>query len=518
MFISLYNMVTIRGSAITPQAKNKNNSCASLTRIYLVICMHEALKGLEPESVWNHFGKISQIPRCSKHEEEIVEFVLKTAQELGLEAKKDETGNVVIKKPASPGYEDHNSICLQGHLDMVCEKNADVEHDFSKDPIKLRREDDYITAKGTTLGADNGIGIATLLAIAQAKDIKHPHLELLFTVDEETGLTGASKLSKDFIKSRKLINADSEELGTIYIGCAGGGDMTLKFTMGNKARVEGMSGAEITAKGLKGGHSGVDINLGRANAIKCLARVLYTIALKQKVMLVEIIGGNKRNAIPREAKAKVLLEDVEKASDVIKKVEKDLRGEFEGIEDEIEVQITSTEGKEAYSTDATDRVISLLYALPHGYLAFNPHITNLVDTSTNLATIKMDGDDIIIGNNTRSSMNSAMESVRDEIIAIAKLAGAEGEKSASYPSWKPNMNSELLALAKQIYKEKFDKEPEIKAIHAGLETAIIGQHFPGMDMISIGPKIEFPHSPDERLEIASVKTFWEYLLAILEKL
>jgi len=480
--------------------------------------MHEALTGLKPESVWNYFDKIRQIPRCSKHEEKIVDYVLGAAKTLNLEAEKDKIGNVVIRKPGSPGYENHPAVCLQGHLDMVCEKNADVVHDFSKDPIKLKREGDYIKAQGTTLGADNGIGISVLLALAEGKDVKHPPLELLFTVDEETGLNGASNLTKDFLSSRKLINADSEELGTIYIGCAGGGDTSIELPMGAKAKVEEMKGLNVKVKGLKGGHSGVDIHLGRANAIKCLARVLYNIACGQKIMLVEISGGNKRNAIPREASAAFLLEDRKKALNVISKVEKELKDEYEGIDENIEIEYNDYEGNEGYSKDSTTKLVSLLLSLPHGYLSFNPHIPKLVDTSTNLATVKTKGEKIIIGCNTRSSSNSAMESVRDSLIASAELAGAKGKKSDSYPSWKPNISSELLRLAKDVYMEKFKKEPEIKAIHAGLETAIIGQHFPGMDMISIGPQLEYPHSPDERLEISSIKPFWDYLVAILNKL
>jgi dipeptidase D len=480
--------------------------------------MHEALRDLEPEMVWNYFDKIRQIPRCSKSEEKIVEFVLSVSKELGLKANKDEAGNVVIKKPASQGYENHTGVCLQGHLDMVCEKNTDIKHDFSKDPIQLRREGNYIMAKGTTLGSDNGIGIAVLLAIAQAKDLKHPPLELLFTIDEETGLNGASKLSKSFLTSKKFVNCDSEELGTVYIGCAGGGDTSITLSMGNKTKTDDMSGVEIAVKGLKGGHSGVDINLGRANAIKCLARVLYNIAQEQKIMLVDITGGSKRNAIPREANAKILLEDENKASEVIMKIEQKLRDEYDGIEEGITIEHSGADEKEAYSKENTEKLISLIYALPHGYLTFNPHIPDLVDTSTNLATLNTKGNEIIIGCNTRSSMNSAIESVRDQIITIGKLAGAKGAKEGNYPSWKPNINSELLGLAKRVYKEKLGKEPEIKAIHAGLETAIIGQHFPGMDMISIGPQIEFPHSPDERVEISSVKIFWDYLVGLLERL
>jgi dipeptidase D len=491
---------------------------ANLDHIRGVKDMDEVLQSLKPEGVWKYFETLTQIPRCSKNEAKVVEFVKTEGQKLGLETKTDEVGNVVIKKPASAGYEDHPSVCLQGHLDMVCEKNADVEFDFENDPIKLRKEGAFIMAQGTTLGADNGIGCAILLALAEEKNIKHPALELLFTIDEETGLTGASKLTSDFLTSKKLINADSEDLDTITIGCAGGGDTTIKLKLAEKNQVVGLSGMLIKVKGLKGGHSGVDINLGRANAIKCLARTLFEISQAQKIMLVEIAGGNKRNAIPREAHAKVLLEDAGKAVEIIKKVEGELQGEYEGIEDTIEIENTPFEAGEAYSHEDTMNLISLLFALPHGYLAFNPHISGLVDTSTNLATVNMDDAEITIGANTRSSINSAIDSVRNQIIAQAKLAGAKATKEGSYPSWKPDMNSELLALAKGAYKQTFQEDPKIEAIHAGLETGIIGDNFEGMDMISIGPDIEYPHSPDERMKIESVPKFWEYLVAILEKL
>jgi dipeptidase D len=480
--------------------------------------MDEVLQDLKPEVVWDYFDKIRQIPRCSKHEEKVIEFVISEGKALGCETVSDDVGNVVIRKPASAGYEDHPSVCLQGHLDMVCEKNADVEFDFLNDPIMLKIEGEFIMAQGTTLGADNGIGCAVLLALAKEKDLKHPKLELLFTVDEETGLTGASKLTSDFLTSKKLINADSEDLDTITIGCAGGGDSTLKLSLGDKSPVVGLNGMQITVKGLKGGHSGVDINLGRANAIKCLARSLYEISLSQKIMLVEIEGGNKRNAIPREASSKVLVEDAQSASEIIKKVEAELQGEFEGIEDSIEIAHSDFEAGEGYSNESSLNLVSLLFALPHGYLAFNPHINGLVDTSSNLATVNMQDNEIVIGTNTRSSINSAIDGVRNQIIAQASLAGAKGTKEGSYPSWKPNMNSELLALTNEVYKGMFKEDPKIEAIHAGLETGIIGDNFQGMDMISIGPDIEFPHSPDERMRIDSVTKFWDFLVAILEKL
>jgi dipeptidase D len=480
--------------------------------------MHEVLEGLEPKLVWKYFNQIRQIPRCSKNEEKAVEYVFKVGTDLGLETKKDEVGNVLIRKPASEGYEDRPSVCLQGHVDMVCEKNADVEFDFSKDPIDLQRDGDYLKAVGTTLGADNGIGVALCLAIAESTDIKHPPLEMLFTVDEETGLTGASKLTSEFLTSKRMINADSEELGTIYIGCAGGGDSLVKLPLGDKTAAENMTGLEVKIKGLKGGHSGVDIHLGRANAIKCLARAIYDIAAEQNIMVAEIDGGNKRNAIPREATAKILVEDNSKAESIMKEVEKQLKEEYEGIEEDIIIEYSPIDENHGYSNESSMKLLNLLRALPHGYLAFNPHIPDLVDTSTNLATINIEDNVALMGSSSRSSINSAMNYVRDNIVATAELAGGIGEKGDSYPSWKPNVNSELLNISQNLYKEMFGKEPEVKAIHAGLETGIIGDNFPGMDMISIGPQIEFPHSPDERVQIESVKTFWEYLVALLEKL
>jgi dipeptidase D len=480
--------------------------------------MHEVLEGLEPELVWKYFDELRQIPRCSKNEEKAVEYVFKVGTELGLETNKDDIGNVLIRKPATEGYEDHPSVCLQGHVDMVCEKNAEVEFDFSKDPIELQRDGEYLKADGTTLGADNGIGVALCLAIAESKDLKHPPLEMLFTVDEETGLTGASKLTGEFLTSKRMINADSEELGTIYIGCAGGGDSVVKLPLGDKTAAGDLNCLEIKIKGLKGGHSGVDIHLGRANAIKCLARTINNIAAEQNVMVAEIDGGNKRNAIPREASAKILVEDPGKAENIMREVEKQLKDEYEGIEENIVIEHSSVDESEGYSRESSLKLVNLLQALPHGYLAFNPHIPELVDTSTNLATIKIEDNVALMGNSSRSSINSAMNSVRDNIVAAAELAGGIGEKGDSYPSWKPNVNSELLKISQGLYKEMFNNDPEVKAIHAGLETGIIGEHFPGMDMISIGPQIEFPHSPDERVQIESVKTFWEYLVALLAKL
>lgn len=480
--------------------------------------MHEVLEGLKPEPVWRYFDRLRQTPRCSKHEEKASLLVQTVAKELGLEYKVDELGNVNIIKPATPGYEDKPPVCLQAHVDMVCEKNSDKVHDFSKDPIDLERDGDYITAKGTTLGADDGIGVSTLLALAEAKDIKHPKLELLFTVDEETGMTGAFNMKSDFIESKRLINVDSEEEGSIYIGCAGGGDTEITLDMGDTVTYDNMHPIEFTLKGMKGGHSGVDINLGRANALKSIARIIYRIGQEQKVAVAYISGGDKRNAIPREGSARILVEDVEKAKSTIKTVVDELLYEYEDIEESIDLEYGNWEGKEAFSMDSSRRLVNLIFTMPHGYLAFNPNMKDLVDTSTNLASVHITDGKALVITSSRSSMKSAMENVRDMISALANLTGAEAVKGGSYPSWKPNMKSELLKTLKDVYVKTFGKEAVVKAIHAGLETAIIGEHFPGMDLISIGPQIEFPHSPDERVLISSVEHFWTYLTAVLEVL
>lgn len=475
----------------------------------------EVLLSLEPKTLWKYFNEIRKIPRCSKQEERAARFVYETAKKLGYEAEMDHVKNVVVKVPASPGYEGHPSVCLQAHVDMVCEKNSDVEHDFTRDPIRVKVEGEYVKAKGTTLGADNGIGVASLLALLEEeKNFPHPPLELLFTVDEETGMTGAFEMKGDFLKSRRLINVDSEEEGTIYIGCAGGGDTEIYLPY-RKVPATG-SGLSVKVHRLKGGHSGVDIHLGRANAIKLLARALYRLSQEQKVGLCCIFGGNKRNAIPREAEALITVEDIKKAGEVLKRCEEDFRIEYEGKEETVVIEVKEAEVKEVM--DIGEKVIGLLMALPHGVLAMNAHIEGLVDTSTNLAVVSTSEERVEIFQNSRSSILSALEDTRRAVEATGKLAGAVVEQKGSYPSWRPNVRSPLLGIAKETYREMFGTEPRVMAIHAGLETAVIGSKFEGMDMISIGPTVNFPHSPDERVHIGSVEKFYRYLKGLLERL
>lgn len=466
---------------------------------------------IEPKEVWKHFGEICKIPHCSKHEEKLGEYIISIAEKNGLDVQKDEIGNIVVRKKASPGYEHVPTVILQGHIDMVCEKNKDVEHDFEKDPIPVYQDGDYLKAKGTTLGADNGVGVAIALAIME-KEIISGNLEFLFTVDEETGLTGASHLKPDFIKGRMLLNLDSEEFGSIYIGCAGGGNSTihlpLSFVQSNE------EGIQIMIKGLRGGHSGTDIDKGRANAIKLLARVLWNI---DGYKLSSIEGGDKHNAIPREASAIILPSDEEKIRKKIKEIEKELREEFSSTEPNLSIEVKNVEVNKLFSNESQQKALHLLMALPHGVLAMSQDVEGLVETSTNLATVRTNNV-LEILMSSRSSVKSSLQFIMQVIRAIGGMAGAEVKEGDLYPGWKPNLNSRLLHIASETYKELFGEEPEKKAIHAGLETGIIGERIGNMDMISIGPQIEYPHSPDERVYIPSVQKFYPYLLKIIENI
>ncbi len=465
------------------------------------------LENLEPKIVWKYFEEICKIPRCSKHEEKIAEYIMEVAKKNGLECYKDEVGNVVVRKKAN-GYENAPMITLQCHMDMVCEKNKDVEHDFSKDAIKPYIEGEWVKAKGTTLGADNGIGIAICLALMET-DFKHGPLEFLFTVDEETGLTGAFGLKKDFIKGQILINLDSEDFGVIYIGCAGGGNSTIKLPL-KYEDVEG-EGTRIMIKGLKGGHSGIEIDKGRANSIKLLARLLYSI--NKRISKIE--GGDKHNAIPREAVAEVLAKK-EEIMDKVKEMEIAFKNEYSRTEPNLKIEMERCEIKKVFDEDSNRKAIHLLMALPHGVLAMSQEVKDLVETSTNLATIRTNNE-LTIVMSSRSSINTALDATMQSIRCIGELAGAKVEEGGKYPGWKPNLDSKILKIASNAFKELYGKEPEKKAIHAGLETGVIGEIAGIKEIISIGPQIEHPHSPDERVHIESVEKFWKYLLHLLEK-
>ncbi len=478
------------------------------------------LTGLEPRLLWKHFDMIRTIPRCSGQEERAREYVTGFGRDHGFETQQDETGNAVVKVPASPGLESAPTVILQGHLDMVCEKNSDVEHDFSKDPIEVEIDGDWITARGTTLGADNGVGLAAALAVAEDPTVKHGPLELLFTVDEETGLTGARTLAKGMLKGKILLNLDSEELGAVFVGCSGGGDSNVTFPLEWSDAPRDAKPVRIRVAGLHGGHSGLDIREQRGNAIKILTRALWEAGGKLAPSLAAINGGNKRNAIPREAEADVLL-DKGRLDDVtghLAALEETLKIELGGTEPALSIRVEDLpESPSRVMTASSQKnLLDLLTALPHGVVTMSYDIPDLVETSTNLATVKTLDDAVLIGGATRSSMKNALQTVRDRIRATAELAGAVVEENEQYPGWKPNLDSEVLRVFRDVHKRVLGQEPEIKAIHAGLECGIIGEKYPGTDMISFGPWIEHPHSPNERMNIPSVMTFWTLLCALLE--
>ncbi len=462
-----------------------------------------------------------KIPRCSKHEDAVRKYVVEFAESKGLEHIQDAAGNVVVKKGGTPGRETAPGVVLQGHLDMVCEKNADTDHDFATQGIVPDRRDDLLYAKGTTLGADNGIGVATALAILESTDVEHGPIEALFTVDEETGLTGAFELEPGFLTGRILINLDSEDMGVVTIGCAGGGDTSLKLFLEYDHLDPHCTEAIIKVSGLKGGHSGVDIHEDRANAIKLLARVLWNV-WDLNLFVIDIKGGDKHNAIPREAWARVGFSsgEVEELRKAISDAELAFRLEYGGIEPDIKVELEVIGESECKSVSVASswKMAELLMALPHGVWKYSHDIEGLVESSTNLAAIKVEDKALIVLLSTRSSIAQALESLRGRIEAIGNLAGAEVNHANAYPGWKPNPDSELLGIAKAVHANLFGEIPVVEAIHAGLETGIIGEKFPGMDMISIGPTIKNPHSPDEYIDLTTVAPFWNWVVALLSRL
>ena len=475
----------------------------------------------EPEQLWNHFLNITKIPRCSKNEEKIRESIVKFAASLKLQCEVDAAGNVLVKKTASPGKENSPVVILQGHIDMVCEKNEEVQHDFSSDPLRLRVKGDYLYATETTLGADNGIGAAAMLAIMEDTSISHGPLEFLFTVDEETGLTGAFQLQEEFLEGRRMLNLDTEEEGAIYVGCAGGADSKVFLPLEYKDTVEG-KGIKINVTGLLGGHSGVDVHLGRANSNVLLARTLKAISKKVDFQLVGITGGTKRNAIPRQSSALLLVKptvDISMLDQVVVKGLKGFRNEFT-VEPNIVVEAKRSEIpiERCLDVASTKKVIDLLLSLPNGVQAMCQDIPDLVETSTNLAIIKIHNDRFTVELNSRSSVESALEWALDHIESISSLSRSRFKQGGSYPGWKPDISSSLLDTLKTAHKDVLGTVPDIKAIHAGLETGIIGEKFPGMDMVSLGPQIEHPHSPEERVKISSVADFWKLLVAALERI
>lgn len=482
--------------------------------------MPSPFEGLKPSLLWKHFEQILKIPHCSGHEKAIGDYIVSTAERLGLACSRDNVGNVKVEKKASSGREQAETMILQGHLDMVCEKNSDVDHDFTKDPLQPEVKGDWVQAKGTTLGSDNGIGVAASLAVMEDQSLAHGPLELLFTVDEETGLTGATKIESGFLRGKKLLNLDSEEEGAFTIGCAGGGDSEISLPLKREKREGELYQLKIF--GFRGGHSGLDINQGRGNAIKLLARLLWQAQKKFSFALVSMEGGNKRNAIPREARADLLLESskVDDFSLFIQQAFEKIKFEFKAVEKEVKFSFEKSTKADEAPLDSTSQksLTGLLFTLPHGVISMHPEMEGLVETSTNLAIIHTHSDHAQIICSSRSSVSSALEATRDTIAASCELAEAEIHQPEGYPGWTPDLESPLLKALKKIYQKNFKKEPEVGAVHAGLECGIIGEKFPGMDMISFGPTIQHPHSPEERVHIGSVEKFWKFLTAVLAEL
>lgn len=476
---------------------------------------------LAPKPLWKHFDEILAIPRPSGQEEAARQYVLGLAERKGLTVRQDSYGNFVVAKPASPGREGARTVVLQAHLDMVTEKNSDVQHDFTRDPIVPRREGEWVKATGTTLGADNGIGAAAMLAVLEADDLVHGPLEFLFTVEEETGLIGAGELDGSIVSGRLLLNLDTEEEGEVTIGCAGAGNTSLALPSEVAVPPAGATALAVSLTGLKGGHSGMEIHLPRGNALKLLARALYAVSLEQPLHVASFSGGGKHNAIPREASAVVLVRG-EEAAAVRAALEKEftsIQAELKPEEPEARLEVREAPLPELAWTEAAGRrAVALVHALPHGVLTMSQDIPGLVETSSNLAAAEAQNGHLQILLSTRSMVDSALRGARQRIRAAAELAGASVEESKGYPGWKPDPHAPLLATFRQLHETITGADAELRAVHAGLECGVIGDKCPGMQMISFGPRINGAHSPDERVHVESVERFWKLLVALLEEL
>ena len=483
--------------------------------------MQNVFENLKPANVWRYFGEIMQIPRPSKHEEKVSAYLQKFGKDLGLETLSDSLGNVLIRKPASKGYEKSAGVCLQAHMDMVCEKNGDKVFDFLKDGIQPILDGEWLTADGTTLGADDGIGVAAILAILADNSLEHGPLEALFTVDEETGLTGANGLATDWLKSEILLNFDDEDEGEYCIGCAGGIDTTVAIDYTTRPVPAGEKSYRVRVYGLKGGHSGDDINKGLGCANKMLTRILWNGTQDCKIGMARIDGGNLRNAIAREAWADIVVAEEYDARfcAMVKDFAEKIKFEFRSTEPGLQIELQPIDQPECLIDRQTQyNLLDALYACAHGVLAMSREIPNFVETSTNLASVKMDGKQIHIATSQRSSVESAKYAAAQKIEATFRMIGAHVSHGDGYPGWTPNPNSRVLKVGVEVYKKLYGKEPVVRAIHAGLECGLIGEKYPKMDMISYGPTLRGVHSPDERIEIKTVEMFWNQTLAILKAL
>jgi len=480
------------------------------------------VKDLKPALLWQFFDRITQIPRPSKKEGKIVNFLLDFAKQQGLEVKKDKADNVLIRKPASPGKENLKTVILQSHVDMVCEKNADVKFNFETDPIQTYIDNGWVKAKGTTLGSDDGIGVAAALAILASKDIEHGPIECLFTTDEETGLTGAYALSKDFLTGDILLNLDNEDWGEFCIGCAGGKNTIGTFHYTKTAAPADYFWFDVAVTGLKGGHSGTDIHKGLGNANKILTRYLWTLLRECPLRLANFDGGNLHNAIAREAKATAGVPTAFKENIIVwlNVLQANLSAELAKVDKNVKLSVNSAE-KPAHCIDAETgtKLLNALYAMPHGVMGMSHEIAGLVETSTNLASVKMtDKETITVATSQRSSTESLKVDVGNQVTAVFLQSGAKVSATDGYPGWKPNSDSAILKISEALYEKLFSKKPKVIAIHAGLECGLFFEKNPKLDMISCGPTILGAHSPDERLEIETVEKWWQFLLELLKEI
>lgn len=478
------------------------------------------IKDLQPSAIWQNFYKLTQVPRPSNHEEKAREFMLSWAKENNIKAQMDEAGNIILSKPATPGMENRKGIILQGHLDMVPQKNEDTEHDFEKDPIQAYADGEWVRAKGTTLGADNGMGVAAGMAILTSTDIPHGPVEVLITATEETGMDGANGLKPGVLHGDILLNLDSETEGELYVGCAGGVDSTIEFNYKEEAVPANVKAYRLAVKGLKGGHSGMDINLGRGNSNKLLFRFLKTYATELGIRVAFVTGGSLRNAIPRESFATIVLPAANEAKlqAAVKEATGIYKAELSAKEPTLQVSAEATEMPAAVMDECTQfRLTNAILACPNGAMRMIDSMPDTVETSNNLAIVKSDKGKVIINTLLRSSVETAKEALAQSIQAVFELAKADKIVfDGAYPGWKPNPDSAILKEMQEIYQQMYGKKPAIMAVHAGLECGILGSKYPNWDMISFGPTICSPHSPDERVNIASVCKFWDYLKATLK--
>lgn len=483
--------------------------------------MSESIKILEPKALWNHFADLNAVPRPSKKEARVIRFMMDFGQKLGLESYTDQAGNVIIKKPATPGMEDRQTVALQSHLDMVHQKNNDTEFDFDKEGIKMYVDGDWVKAEGTTLGADNGIGVASIMALLSSTDIPHPALEALFTIDEETGMTGALELQAGHLTAPVLLNLDTEDDNELTIGCAGGIDVSIRGKLNTSPVPDTMVSYRLKVKGCTGGHSGMDIHKGRANANKLMNRLLYSFVKNEGARIARIDGGGLRNAIPRESTAVVCIDSSKggklgKSFDELKEI---IHAEYASTDPQLQLVLEETDRAGAMLDHDTSLALTAsIYACPNGIYRMSPDIDGLVQTSNNLARVWIEEGNLEVLCLSRSSVESEKHDLVNAIESCFKPLGAAFETSGDYPGWQPKPGAAIVKLMADIYRKKFGSEPDVNACHAGLECGILGKNYPDMDMISFGPNIRGAHSPDEKVQISSVQKFWKFLLKTLENI